>query len=44
LWGAPITVSPRATAAELEEKRLELEETLNRMTVQAEHAVSRSST
>jgi lysophospholipid acyltransferase (LPLAT)-like uncharacterized protein len=43
LWGEPITVSPTATASELEQKRVELEETLNRMTLEAENAVSRTS-
>ena len=42
LWGDPILVPPDATASELEQKRAELEETLNRMTFQADHAVSRS--
>ena len=38
----PITVSQESGPAELEQKRIELEETLNRMTLQADHAVSRS--
>jgi lysophospholipid acyltransferase (LPLAT)-like uncharacterized protein len=44
LWGDPILVPPDATAPELERKRAELEETLNRMTLQADHAVLRTST
>jgi lysophospholipid acyltransferase (LPLAT)-like uncharacterized protein len=44
LWGEAMVVSPEATASELERKRIELEETLNRMTLQADHAVSRTST
>jgi lysophospholipid acyltransferase (LPLAT)-like uncharacterized protein len=44
LWGNPILVPPDATASELEQKRLELEETLNRMILQADHVVSRTST
>jgi hypothetical protein len=35
-------VSQESGPAELEQKRIELEETLNRMTLQADHAVSRS--
>ena len=36
IWGAPIWVAPRATNEELEAKRVELEETLNRMTADAD--------
>jgi lysophospholipid acyltransferase (LPLAT)-like uncharacterized protein len=41
LWGKPIWVSPAATAADLESKRIELEEALNRITAQADEAVLR---
>jgi lysophospholipid acyltransferase (LPLAT)-like uncharacterized protein len=40
LWGPPFWVSPEANAAELEEKRLELEALLNQLTAQADEAVS----
>jgi lysophospholipid acyltransferase (LPLAT)-like uncharacterized protein len=43
LWGAPIIVPPEADPSQLEQKRVELEETLNRMTLQADHAASRTS-
>jgi lysophospholipid acyltransferase (LPLAT)-like uncharacterized protein len=39
LWGAPIRVPPDATEAELEAKRRELEEALNRITDQADEEV-----
>jgi lysophospholipid acyltransferase (LPLAT)-like uncharacterized protein len=41
LWGEPIHVSPEAAASELERKRVELENTLNRMTGEADAAVHR---
>ena len=43
LWGTPIAVSPDATAIEMEQTRAQLEETLNRMTLEADQAVSRTS-
>jgi lysophospholipid acyltransferase (LPLAT)-like uncharacterized protein len=41
LWGDPIVVPGDAGSPELERKRLELEETLNRMTLQADQVVAR---
>ncbi len=41
LWGEPIHVSREAAATELERKRVELENTLNRMTGEADAAVRR---
>lgn len=41
LWGEPIHVSHEAAASELEDKRVELENTLNRMTGEADAAVRR---
>ena len=43
LWGKPILVSPDAMETDLEAKRLELEEALNRITAEADEAVSRES-
>ena len=43
LWGRPFWVPPEADAAELEAKRLELEALLNRLTAQADEAVTRRS-
>ncbi len=43
LWGKPIRVSPDAMETDLEAKRLELEEALNRITAEADEAVSRES-
>jgi lysophospholipid acyltransferase (LPLAT)-like uncharacterized protein len=42
LWGKPIWVSPAATEADLESKRVELEEALNRITAEADDAMARS--
>jgi len=42
LWGKPIWVSPAATEADLESKRIELEEALNRITAEADDAMARS--
>ncbi len=42
LWGKPIWVSSAATAADLESKRIELEEALNRITAEADDAMARS--
>jgi len=41
LWGKPIWVSPAATEADLESKRVELEEALNLITAQADESVER---
>jgi hypothetical protein len=41
LWGKPIRVSPAATEADLESKRIELEEALNRITAEADESVER---
>jgi lysophospholipid acyltransferase (LPLAT)-like uncharacterized protein len=43
LWGPPLWVPRDADATELELKRVELEELLNRVTAQADEAVSRRS-
>ena len=43
LWGEPIHVSREAAASELEHKRVELENNLNRMTSEADAAVRRRS-
>lgn len=40
VWGPPLWVSETATEADLEEARAELEKTLNRMTEEAESAVT----
>ena len=39
LWGQPIWVPPAATEADLESKRVELEEALNRITAEADDAM-----
>jgi lysophospholipid acyltransferase (LPLAT)-like uncharacterized protein len=39
LWGQPIWVLSHATAADLEAKRRELEDTLNKMTEEADGAM-----
>ena len=41
LWGPPVWVTAESDPAELEAKRLELEALLNRLTAQADEAVSR---
>ena len=41
LWGKPIWVSPAATEADLQSKRIELEEALNRITAEADEAAKR---
>jgi lysophospholipid acyltransferase (LPLAT)-like uncharacterized protein len=41
-WGTPIRVSPDATAADLETKRLELEAALNRLTAEADERIANS--
>jgi hypothetical protein len=40
LWGKPILVSRTAGPEELEAKRVELEDALNRLTAQADEAIS----
>ena len=40
LWGAPIWVPAEATGAELEQKRVELEDALNRLTASVASAVT----
>jgi len=42
LWGKPIWVLPAATGADLESKRVELEEALNRITAEADDAMAKS--
>ena len=42
LLGPPISVPPDASAEDLERVRRELEETLNRMTIEADEAVLRA--
>jgi len=42
LLGPPITVPSDASADDLERRRRELEETLNRMTIEADEAVLRA--
>ena len=42
LLGPPITVQSDASADDLEHRRRELEETLNRMTIEADEAVLRA--
>ncbi len=41
VWGNPLWVAPHATDAELEAKRLELEEALNIITEEADRSVTR---
>ncbi|MEK6526452.1 MAG: hypothetical protein AABZ22_06230 [Nitrospirota bacterium] len=41
LWGKPIRVSPDAMETDLEAKRLELEEALNRITAEADESAER---
>ena len=43
LWGAPITVPRDSSAEDLERLRKELETRLNRMTLEADAAVLRTS-
>jgi lysophospholipid acyltransferase (LPLAT)-like uncharacterized protein len=40
LWGAPLWVPPDGDAVQLEAKRVELEGVLNRLTAQADDAVT----
>jgi lysophospholipid acyltransferase (LPLAT)-like uncharacterized protein len=41
VWGKPIDVAADASTEELETKRVELEQALNRITAEADEAVNR---